>query len=393
MTTFIEKVRPFLFSEDEVLRHAWLFQLHDYPAVPVELVNELLVFCQKHESTRKKVLINLENSPKNEESIELLLQWSKELPLKDKQHVVRFLQNVEPKTILKYKDDLLYFMGRNYVKYCEKIMKCEHPLDGDFEPLWHLYGEQANVVEDNYHPQNLALLKHIIHALIRVGEYDAGEARLVISDEIQEDYFSSNGLMAIYAAGVMQLEDLIPQFVELMTRDEDTLTPILLETMIGLQSDQLVQAAAPYILDSKNGVFISACMILKEAKTPEAEKILIDAYNRTADIEMKETILDALTSLLSPQAFNLIDDFLGQNKTAMAFDMDKLFYSYYKAMAKEHPLLATWRASIVEREEQFEQDIDEISMRDIFREEFGKIGRNDPCICGSGKKFKKCCGK
>lgn len=21
-----------------------------------------------------------------------------------------------------------------------------------------------------------------------------------------------------------------------------------------------------------------------------------------------------------------------------------------------------------------------------------KIGRNDPCLCGSGKKFKKCCG-
>jgi len=22
-----------------------------------------------------------------------------------------------------------------------------------------------------------------------------------------------------------------------------------------------------------------------------------------------------------------------------------------------------------------------------------KIGRNDPCTCGSGKKYKKCCGK
>ncbi|HYP08335.1 MAG TPA: SEC-C metal-binding domain-containing protein, partial [Bryobacteraceae bacterium] len=22
----------------------------------------------------------------------------------------------------------------------------------------------------------------------------------------------------------------------------------------------------------------------------------------------------------------------------------------------------------------------------------GKVGRNDPCPCGSGKKFKKCCG-
>ena len=23
----------------------------------------------------------------------------------------------------------------------------------------------------------------------------------------------------------------------------------------------------------------------------------------------------------------------------------------------------------------------------------GKVGRNEPCPCGSGKKFKKCCGK
>ena len=28
----------------------------------------------------------------------------------------------------------------------------------------------------------------------------------------------------------------------------------------------------------------------------------------------------------------------------------------------------------------------------IVREE-PKIGRNDPCPCGSGKKFKKCCGR
>ena len=24
---------------------------------------------------------------------------------------------------------------------------------------------------------------------------------------------------------------------------------------------------------------------------------------------------------------------------------------------------------------------------------FRKIGRNDPCVCGSGKKWKKCCGR
>ena len=27
-----------------------------------------------------------------------------------------------------------------------------------------------------------------------------------------------------------------------------------------------------------------------------------------------------------------------------------------------------------------------------FKREFPKVGRNDPCPCGSGKKYKKCCG-
>ncbi len=30
---------------------------------------------------------------------------------------------------------------------------------------------------------------------------------------------------------------------------------------------------------------------------------------------------------------------------------------------------------------------------DPYRREDPKIGRNDPCSCGSGRKFKKCCGK
>lgn len=35
----------------------------------------------------------------------------------------------------------------------------------------------------------------------------------------------------------------------------------------------------------------------------------------------------------------------------------------------------------------------EVSQREIKKEEFGNIGRNDPCTCGSGKKFKYCCLK
>lgn len=30
---------------------------------------------------------------------------------------------------------------------------------------------------------------------------------------------------------------------------------------------------------------------------------------------------------------------------------------------------------------------------ETYCREASKVGRNDPCPCGSGKKYKKCCGK
>jgi preprotein translocase subunit SecA len=32
-------------------------------------------------------------------------------------------------------------------------------------------------------------------------------------------------------------------------------------------------------------------------------------------------------------------------------------------------------------------------VKQIRKDASGKVGRNDPCPCGSGKKYKKCCGK
>lgn len=45
--------------------------------------------------------------------------------------------------------------------------------------------------------------------------------------------------------------------------------------------------------------------------------------------------------------------------------------------------------------EDFWDEVDELSVgeKESQHAQLPKIGRNDPCICGSGKKYKKCCGK
>ena len=44
-------------------------------------------------------------------------------------------------------------------------------------------------------------------------------------------------------------------------------------------------------------------------------------------------------------------------------------------------------------EEQLKQYYKEQKAAQTYRREGPKVGRNDPCPCGSGKKYKKCCGR
>jgi uncharacterized protein YecA (UPF0149 family) len=36
---------------------------------------------------------------------------------------------------------------------------------------------------------------------------------------------------------------------------------------------------------------------------------------------------------------------------------------------------------------------DAVRVRTPLRRDSPKVGRNDPCPCGSGRKYKQCCGK
>lgn len=64
-----------------------------------------------------------------------------------------------------------------------------------------------------------------------------------------------------------------------------------------------------------------------------------------------------------------------------------------KALEEE---IAEKKAIIAEKDRiiaGLQQMHDYLQMRVDEMESFSKVGRNDPCPCGSGKKYKHCCGK
>lgn len=76
------------------------------------------------------------------------------------------------------------------------------------------------------------------------------------------------------------------------------------------------------------------------------------------------------------------------SKVSLRLDFGKLYYNMLEAKAKWLYTLDEWDDILSEEERtqiraQWRTDKQAVST---------KIGRNSPCPCGSGKKYKKCCG-
>ncbi len=78
------------------------------------------------------------------------------------------------------------------------------------------------------------------------------------------------------------------------------------------------------------------------------------------------------------------------SEISLDIDYKKLLFNMFKADAQHLYGLEEWKN--VYGEEEFKAIHDEYRRSRTVRVE-KKPGRNDPCPCGSGKKYKNCCGR
>ena len=113
-------------------------------------------------------------------------------------------------------------------------------------------------------------------------------------------------------------------------------------------------------------------------------KELADKYS--VDLMTMEGFLDGINdSLVEP---NPIDTMEEDTKVSLAFDKEKLYKNMVDAKADWLYELPQWK-----------EIFDDEKRRALFLEQKKsgtvhvgkKVGRNDPCPCGSGKKYKYCC--
>lgn len=115
-------------------------------------------------------------------------------------------------------------------------------------------------------------------------------------------------------------------------------------------------------------------------------KSLADKYATT--INMIVGFLDGVNdSLKTP---NPIEEMTEDTEVALDLDLEKLYYNMVGARAQWLYELPMWDVLISadRRKELYKES--KLSST-VVKER--KIGRNEPCPCGSGKKYKHCCGR
>ena len=191
-------------------------------------------------------------------------------------------------------------------------------------------------------------------------------------------------------------EDVYPHLMALMPHfvEREELIPFIEKITPALKKSKQYSDE-----DEKSFKYIQMGIILHELHSDKrihdvlkdlTEVLLSEDKDKNEQLEMEIYIVYNL-SLLRPSIKILMHEYPDFFKLNQAFYVDALNekkedYLIDKYVAIHKKIRPGFRFS-------YDGDDDNTEDERTYKRESPKIGRNDPCPCGSGKKYKKCCGK
>nr|WP_102346290.1 SEC-C metal-binding domain-containing protein [Bacillus sp. Marseille-P3661] len=380
--TFLQKIEPHLTSHDILIQETVLHALHDFPNVPEEWTYILLKEAFENKEKQTSILIYIENQTLNEKAVNILIE---NIPKMDQSKVhlaLRLVNQIEPNLALKYKKPLIKYIKKDLLSIFELT------VDGTEEEVYTEYGKVLNELEesDSFQFDLYIKAKKLAACIVKNGWITENEIDMILEEELKEQWISFNGILHVYMIGLLNLEKYIPLLAPLLVRDDDVLLEEVAVVLIRFQSDQVVNEVAPYLNKAESVIFASS--IIENIKSDYAVQVLREAYRNAEELDAQEILIEALCHQLSKEALPEINAHMEKEAASGLVDVEHIAYSYHSILGLDHPDLEWWRKEVLNRENDFSEQVDVFANKSIQME---KVGRNDPCPCGSGKKYKKCC--
>lgn len=386
--TFLEKVEPFILSDDKFLRDFALHTLNNAQLGTEQTFFSALQALDKLEPhpMMNTIISRTRHFPITENILKELIARLKKQDANALWYAIAVSRS-NTALIAKYESELSPFLNQEALETIVSLLAM------DSEQLFEDAAIIMNQLENEGFNQHLFEFgKRIFKELINRGEFDAPnfwEIEAVIDEEWNDDFISMNGIYNIYLAGEQKVTSLIPKLTALSLRkDEDFLLEEVTDCLIKIGTPEAIHEVEKYIDNEDTAIF--ATDVLQNIKHPAAEEILLQHFDRTVDKSLKTLLAEALCNQLSAKAIPKVSALIEEGYDETLLDLREPLYANCVINNVIHPQLDTWKKELIDKDAYWEKQRKERARQDAKR---ANIGRNDPCPCGSGKKFKKCCGK
>ena len=306
----------------------------------------------------------------------------------------------ESRFYLSLEDDLLRIFGSEKVAYIMEKLKIP-----EGEPIEHRFISKAIAnAQKKVEGHNFEIRKHLI-------EYDdvMNKQREVIYDQRKEILGGENIRDTAVAIMEEAVADMVATFCPEKTKPSEWNWEVLADDFYNqffyqphLPSPEEKDLSAPVLEKS----LIDQVLLRFEEKEaeftpPMMEKIMTMLLLQTIDSQWKDHLLsiDHLKEGIGLRGYGQKDPKEEYKREAYSLFMEMM------GRIRQEFLMKLFRVQLASEEDMERARQDEIRRRKKIFDQLGgdgnhkpvtrsedKVGRNDPCPCGSGKKYKKCCG-
>jgi len=367
-----------------------------------------------------------ENDPEKEEA-SILLYYAARLP--QTVETIKRVYKLQPidsnamfhiDNILAYADlELLrqYNDIRPRMEYANKILNDRFYLSTiETANLWNeLWRYSESGEGNNLHQFNYSYCYLIIDELVQRNDFPMDKFREKLKQYYPPEYSGWDDTFLSYIAGELRLTEAIPFLIDNLKIDGDFLCEKSAVALAKIGTNEVVRAVYREYLNESRHFRIYSSGVLEKTKVSECEEIIIDILAKEKDITLKTMLANALCCQLSVKGIPLVMNLINKGYDTMVVSLEERMYVNCIINGIDRSELPKWRENIKKEElrrkeakKKFEQgnfNIEDLKnsfeklcdrmketkkLNELYKADY-KVGRNDPCPCGSGKKYKKCC--
>jgi hypothetical protein len=433
-----EQVKPFLLHEDSMVRNAAVRYFDGSFSCDLDLVPLILQSCERfgYEANLHGLAVGHHFSLTEETFDQVLRHLAQARDDDTVYHLNRMILHA-PLELLRSREQAILNHPRFDARITDYLRRRQELAVKSVDFLWEELQDFARRSEDKRHVGSIdhSYTDALISAL---AEHDTPDAetvcRSLAAPGVEERWL---GIFLIDLAGKRRLREAIPMLVEKFHIDTDYLLERCMEALARIGDPEAVRVIRAAFPDAERTFKSYTSSVLGKIKHAESEDAILFLLETESEPSIRTNLCHGLCLLFSARGVDVVRREIATGYDRWQVNLEDKLLPVAQVLGIELPEAKVWRQQQAERQrigaerraklEEMGQRYQALKARGIdpfarlgggqqekpkatkqpklgsartsltkpvpFQQTKSRVGRNDPCPCGSGKKFKICCAR